>query len=93
MTERPPYRVEFDRRAAKELGSIEKRDARRLRDEILALGGEPHPPGSIKLAGTDDLYRLRVGNYRVIYAVEEDRLVILIVRVGHRREVYRRLGG
>ncbi len=44
------------------------------------------------LAGTNDLYRLRVGTYRVVYAIEEDKLVVLVVKVGHRREVYRRKG-
>jgi mRNA interferase RelE/StbE len=58
---------------------------------ILGLAGDPHPPGSKELQGAGDLYRIRVGDYRVLYTVEHDRLVVLVVDVGNRRDIYRSL--
>jgi mRNA interferase RelE/StbE len=58
---------------------------------ILGLAGDPHPPGSKKLEGAGDLYRIRVGDYRVLYTVEHDRLVVLVVDIGNRRDIYRSL--
>ncbi|TPW76893.1 type II toxin-antitoxin system RelE/ParE family toxin [Schumannella sp. 10F1B-5-1] len=84
------YAIAFDRRAAKEFAGLEKREARRVRDAIRALSEDPHPPGSIKLSGVDDLFRIRIGDYRVIYSVDDGILTVLVVRVAHRREVYRR---
>ena len=52
-------------------------------------GNTPRPHGFEKLNGTDQLYRIRVGDYRIVYAVEDERLLVLVVKVGHRREVYR----
>ena len=62
-------------------------DVVRLRDAMRRLGDTPHPHGSKKLSGYDGLYRIRVGDYRVIYEVEDER--ILDRNIGHRREVYR----
>ena len=56
---------------------------------ILALAEEPRPPGVVKMHGGGGYYRLRVGDYRVVYAIEDDVLLVLVVRIGHRREVYR----
>jgi mRNA interferase RelE/StbE len=56
---------------------------------IDALADDPRPSGCAKLAGRDD-YRIRVGDYRVVYAVDDDKRVVLIARIAHRREVYRR---
>jgi len=64
---------------------------RRVDSAILALATNPHPPGSRKLQGEEDLYRVRVGDYRVIYRIEEDRLVVVVVNVGNRRDIYRSL--
>ncbi|MHB1558699.1 MAG: type II toxin-antitoxin system RelE family toxin [Isosphaeraceae bacterium] len=58
---------------------------------IRQLADDPHPPGSRKLKGTNDLYRIRAGDYRILYTVEGRRLVVLVVNVGHRRDVYRSL--
>jgi mRNA interferase RelE/StbE len=58
---------------------------------ILGLADDQHPPGSKKLKGTEDLYRIRVGDYRVIYTIESKRLVVLVVNVGNRRDIYRSL--
>jgi mRNA interferase RelE/StbE len=57
--------------------------------KILALGQNPRPQGAKKLRDRDNLLRVRVGDYRILYRVEDDRLVVLVVRIGHRREVYR----
>jgi mRNA interferase RelE/StbE len=62
---------------------------RRVDAAILALAEVPHPPGSKKLQGEDDLYRIRVGDYRILYRVEENRLIILVVDVGNRRDIDR----
>mgnify|MGYP001580816136 FL=1 len=54
-----------------------------------ALAATPRPKGVKKLTGTDDLYRIRVGDYRIVYQIHDDRLIVLVVRIGHRRDVYR----
>jgi mRNA interferase RelE/StbE len=59
--------------------------------EINSLAEEPRPAGAVKLTGSENLYRVRVGDYRVIYAVENDFLLVLVVEIGHRREIYRKL--
>ena len=56
---------------------------------MLALGEEPHPPGSRKLTGYDDVFRVRVGVYRIIYSVSGRRLVIIMLKIGHRKDIYR----
>jgi mRNA interferase RelE/StbE len=53
------------------------------------LADDPRPQGSEKITGSDDLYRIRSGDYRAIYTIQDDRLVVLVVRVAHRRDVYR----
>jgi mRNA interferase RelE/StbE len=82
------YRVRIKRSAAKALRKIDKADRERLVRAIDRLAEEPHAGGVLKgeFAG---LRRLRVGNYRVVYEVHEGELVVLVVRVAHRRDVYR----
>jgi mRNA interferase RelE/StbE len=53
------------------------------------LALDPHPRGSRKLTGYDDVFRVRTGRYRVIYSIEQARLVVLVVKIGHRKDVYR----
>ena len=55
---------------------------------MLALGEEPYPPGSRKLTGYDDVFRIRVGVYRIIYSVSGRKLVIVILKIGHRKDIY-----
>ena len=62
---------------------------RRLTRSLRNLGENPRPIGSIKLAGPDALYRIRVGDYRIIYQIRDSELLILVVAIGHRREIYR----
>jgi len=70
---------------------LPKVDLRRVDTAILGLAGDLHPPGSKKLQGAGDVYRIRVGDYRVVYTIDVERLVILVVNLGNRRDIYRSL--
>ncbi len=83
------YRVEIDAKAAREIRAVPRQDQQRITLRIQALAGNPRPPGCVKLAGGSNLWRIRVGVYRIIYQIQDSRLVIVVVRVGHRRDVYR----
>lgn len=82
------YKVFFKRSALKELEAIPKKDLKRIFAAIEALSVDPRPPQSRKLAAGEK-YRLRQGVYRVLYTIEDDKLVVCVVRVAHRREAYR----
>jgi len=83
------YRVEFVPSAARAFRTFGRAVQRRLAKRIDALAYEPRPPGVEKLRGTKSRYRVRTGDYGIIYEVEDDLLLVLVVRIGHRREVYR----
>lgn len=84
------YEVRLTRSARKELGAVDSRDDRaRLVAAMERLASNPRPVASVKLATSDSTYRIRVGNYRVIYEVLDRLLVVDVIRIGHRREVYR----
>ncbi len=83
------YRVEFTTAAARAIRKLPKNVRSRLLDAIGGLSDEPRPPGARKLAGADLAWRIRLGDYRVIYEVEDDALLVTVVRAAHRREVYR----
>ncbi len=83
------YSVEFLRTALKELSKLPKDVQQRIATKIDELKTNPHPPGVIALINGDGRLRLRVGDYRIIYRIEEDKLVIVIIKVGHRRNVYK----
>ncbi|MFM2198954.1 MAG: hypothetical protein RLZZ505_2386 [Verrucomicrobiota bacterium] len=85
----PSYRIEFKRTARKALATIQATHAERIRDSIDSLAADPFPVGHRKLVGAEAKYRIRVGDYRVIYGVENQELVILVIRIGHRKEIYR----
>ena len=72
----------------KDLRALDDKTRRRILRAIVALEVNPRPPGATKLRGSE-LWRVRVGDYRVLYSIEEARLVVLVVKIGHRREVYR----
>jgi len=82
------YRIFILRRAQKELAKLPRKDYERVRDAIYALGQEPRPPRSRKLTGRDG-WRIRVGNYRVIYEIDDAEKAITILHIGHRKDVYR----
>ena len=84
------YRLLIKPSAAKEIEAVDqKKDRQRIVAGIRLLADDPRPPGCEKLAGADDRYRIRVGRYRVIYSVGDEELVVVVVRVGHRKDVYR----
>ncbi|CAN5759031.1 type II toxin-antitoxin system RelE/ParE family toxin [soil metagenome] len=85
-----PYQVEIARRAAKALAKLPRKEQLRIRAAIDLLAGNPRPPGCTAMAGEAHAYRVRVGDYRIVYEVFDDRLVVQVVRIGHRRDVYRR---
>jgi len=82
------YKLLIKPSAAKELEAVPKKDRQRIVTKIRSLSVEPRQPGCERLSG-HDLYRVRQGNYRVLYTVQDPDLVVVIVMIGHRREVYR----
>ena len=84
------YRVVIKASAAKELEAVDgKRNRRRLVAAIGSLADDRWPGGVEKLSGMKDRFRVRVGDYRVVYAIEDAVLTVYVVKIGHRREVYR----
>lgn len=84
------YRIYIKRSASKELEAVApKTVCHRIVARIQALAREPRPSGCEKLTGYDDRYRVRQGDYRVVYAVDDSEHSVTIFRIGHRREVYR----
>lgn len=82
------YRVEFTTAAAKEVRKLDPQNHRRILAGISELEREPRPHGVRKLAGYDNAWRVRVGDYRVLYEVIDDRVLVTVVRVAHRRDVH-----
>ena len=82
------YEVRFRKSVGKDLDSIPKRDVQRIIAAIDTLADDPRPPQSRKLSGSEK-YRLRCGIYRVLYEIQDDVLVVCVVKVGHRKDVYR----
>jgi mRNA interferase RelE/StbE len=84
------YRVLIKSSAAKEIEAVDqKKDRQRIVAKIQALADDPRPAGCEKLSGEQDRYRVRVGRYRVIYSIGDDELLVVVVRVGHRKDIYR----
>lgn len=76
--------------AAKEIEAVgQKKDRQRIVSAVRSLASNPRPNGCEKLAAEGDRYRVRVGRYRVIYSIGDSELVVVVVRVGHRKDVYR----
>ena len=82
------YEIRLRKSVGKDLGPIPKRDVQRIIAAIGGLADDPRPPQSKRLSGSEK-YRLRCGVYRVLYEIHDDVLVVCVVKVGHRREVYR----
>ena len=82
------YRLLIKASAVKELEAVSPKDRRRIAFKIQHLASEPRPPGAEKLSGQEK-YRLRQGNYRMLYSVNDAQLAVTIVKIGHRRDVYR----
>ena len=83
------YSIEFTRSAEKDLRRIERSRVPAIFDGINQLSIDPRPKGVKKLAGADRTYRIRIGDYRVVYEIEDIALVVLVIRVAHRKDVYR----
>jgi len=86
MTE---YRIEVSATAERQIRKLSGRYQQRVINVIKQLGVEPRPRGCRKLQGYDDVYRLRTGVFRILYSVEDGRLLILVMKVGHRKGIYR----
>lgn len=83
------YTVTVAPSAARDIRVLDNTVKRRVGKAIDALATNPRLPGVEKLSGEDDIYRVRVGDYRILYQIADRRLTVLVVRVRHRREVYR----
>ena len=83
------YRLVFRKSVAKDLRRLPNKDVARILKRLKALAEDPRAPGCEKLSG-QERYRIRVGVYRVVYQIKDDLLVVVVVKVGHRRDVYGR---
>ena len=81
------YRIAIKKSAAKELHSLPNRDLNKIIEKIQDLSNNPRPPGCIKLSDKER-YRIRVGNYRILYSIEDDILIVYVVKIGHRKDIY-----
>jgi mRNA interferase RelE/StbE len=83
------YQVEIAPAAQRQIKKLPQPIQERILQRLERLAIDPRSEGVVKLSGAEDLYRIRVGDYRIIYAIEDQALLVLIVKVGHRRDVYR----
>ena len=83
------YTIEILRSAQKKLSKIERKEQSRIIEAIRKLAGNPRPPGCKKLSGRP-AWRIRVGSCRVLYEVQDDSLLVLVIDIGHRREIYQK---
>jgi len=86
----PEYAVEFTASADKSLRRLPVVAQQRIVRAIERLTHDPRPSGALKLAGADNAWRVRVGDYRVLYEVLDGRLLVLVIRIGHRKDIYRK---
>jgi mRNA interferase RelE/StbE len=85
------YRIEVKRSAAKVLRKMPKADQKRIAEKIDSLAENPPDPDTTKMKGNNPFHKIRVGDYRIIYEIQEKIFVILIVKIGHRKDVYKRM--
>lgn len=83
------YKVVFEKKYTKDLKHIHPSYHKSIFDACLALGENPRPEGYIKLKGSDHLFRIRVGPYRIIYTIQDDKLIVLVLEIGDRKDVYK----
>lgn len=83
------YRVEITRRAVRQFDGLPSEAQKRVNRLFDLMAADPRGQGAVKLKGPDDLYRMRAGNWRVVYAIRDAVLLVVVVRIGHRRDVYR----
>lgn len=82
------FELVFKESVSKDLKDVPKQDVQRILERIHLLRNDPYSAGSVKLSGKN-YYRVRQGNYRILYEIKDRQLVVVVVKVGHRREVYR----
>jgi mRNA interferase RelE/StbE len=85
------YRIEFGSAAQRSFAKLDPHIRERIAPHIDALATDPRPAKAKRLVASEELYRIRVGAYRIVYTVEDDVLVVLVIKIGHRRDVYREL--
>ena len=83
------YKIQIKPSAVKELEKLPKKDIQKIVAKIQLLSSEPRPSNCEKLSG-DEKYRIRQGNYRIVYSIEDDKLIVFIIKIGHRRDVYKK---
>jgi len=82
------YKIEFKKSAVKELNELDSKVIKRIISKIKSLENNPRPEGSIKLT-SEERYRIRIGNYRILYEIIDDLLIIYIVKIAHRKDAYK----
>jgi mRNA interferase RelE/StbE len=82
------YKIYFRTSVEKDFSAVPKKDLQRILHRIEALARDPRPPGSAKLTG-QERYRIRQGSYRIVYSIQDKQLTVWIVKVGHRKDIYR----
>jgi mRNA interferase RelE/StbE len=92
MSVGPGYQIVISRPAAKSFEDLTESLQKRIAAAIEALGKEPRPQGVEKLSGRKDQYRIRVGDYRIVYTIQDKLLIVLILQIGNRRDIYRKGG-
>jgi mRNA interferase RelE/StbE len=85
------YSLRIKQSAEEELRRLPKKDVRRIAKRIESLGTDPRPAGCLELFG-NDAYRIRQGDYRILYTIDDERRLVEVYKIGHRREVYRQRG-
>ena len=83
------YAIEFLPSAARALSKLEASMQRRIARRVDHLAEDPRGGGALKLRGAEDVWRVRVGDYRILYELHDEQLLVLVIAVGHRREIYR----
>ena len=82
------YRIALSPMAARQLGKLDAQVRRRIQAALDLLAEQPRPPSATRLVGGAGEWRVRTGDYRIVYEIEDEQLLILVLRIGHRREVY-----
>lgn len=83
------YRVVFEKKYAKDLKHIHPSYRKAILEAATSLGDNPRPEGCTKLKGSVNLYRIRCGDYRIIYTIQDDLLIVLVIELGHRKDIYK----
>ena len=83
------YKIEISQTAERQLKKLRKEDQLSVAKTMLSLGNDPYPKGSRKLTGYDDVFRIRVGGYRILYSVAGKKLIIIILKIVQRKDIYR----